>query len=250
MTDNGTSNHPKLAKSSRDRRHSPWPLVIVVALPVMSLIFGLPMWVILILLVMGTVLLFFSPHLAERRVRDPKKAWVQLMATFGRLQSAHAALTQTPNDAAARARFDKLYAECDLLLNSRTDAEWGADSGYVAKIRKGVADMSAPIPEKAEVPPPASGPEAARLEELKKQGPMLESEFQAFSGRLRALATDKACGMLETISGYQLQCRQGTMKEEDFHAAIRGLLERLDLGGTEVVPKPATPAQSGEPAVG
>lgn len=220
------------------------------ALPIISAVLRLPLWFTLALLLIGTVLLFFSPHLAEKRVRDPKKAWLQLMATFARIQSAHAALQDSPADAAARMRFAKLEAECLSLLNSRPDSDWGTDAGYVEKIRKEISEMSAPVPDKVEGPAPAPSPETGRLEELRKQGVMFDSEFQAFSERFKTLATEKACAALETIAGFQLKCRQGAVTQVDFHVAMRGLLERLDHEDGEAAPQPVTTAQSGQGAAG
>jgi len=221
-----------------------------VALPIISAVIGLPPWVTLALLVVGTVLLLFSPHLAVKRVRDPKKAWFQLMATFARLQSAHAALQQSPANAATVQRFARLHAECVSLLKSRHDSGWGADSNYVATIRQEIAEMSAPVPGKAETPAPAPSPETERLEELRKQGVIFDVEFQAFSKRFKVLAAEKACGVLDAIAGFHLQCRQGTLTQADFHAALRGLLERLDHGDGAAAPQPVTPAQPGQGAAG
>ena len=250
MTDKETGRSPKLPAVRESRRHSPWPLVIVVALPAISALIRLPLWVTMVLLVLGTVLLFFSPHLAEKRVTDPKKAWLQLMANFARLQSAHAALQQSPANAAILQRFARLHAECVSLLGSRPDSGWGADSSYVTTIRKEIAEMSATVPDKAEATAPAPSPETERLEELRKQGVIFDVEFQAFSKRFKALAAEKACGVLDAIAGFQLQCRQGTLTQADFHAAMRGLLERLEQGDGAAAPQPATPAQPGQGAAG
>jgi hypothetical protein len=248
VTDKDTGGSPKVPKVRESRRHSPWPLVIVVALPIISALIRLPLLVTVVLLVLGTVLLMLSPHLGEKRARDPKKAWFQLMATFARLQSAHAALEQSPADAAARQRFAKLEAECRSLLNSRPDSAWGTDSDYAATIRKQIAEMSAPVPDKVEGPAPAPVSQTGRLEELRQAGVMSDSEFQSLSERFKALAAEKACAMLETIAGLQLQCRQATMTEEDFHVALRGLLERLDHGDGEAAPRPVAPAEPGQGA--
>ena len=250
MTDKKTGGSPKVPAVRGSRRHSPWPLVIVVALPIVSALLRLPLWVTLALLLIGTVLLFFSPHLAEKRVSDPKKAWLQLMATFARLQSAHTALLDSPADAAARQRFVKLEAECLSLLNGRPDSDWGADADYVAKIRKEITEMSAPVPDKVEGPAPAPVSQTGRLEELRQAGVMSDDEFQSLSERFKALAAEKACSLLETIAGFQLQCRQATITEEDFHVALRGLLERLDHGDGDAAPQPVTPAQPGQGAAG
>jgi hypothetical protein len=243
MTDKKTGGSRKLPAVRASRRHSPWPFVIVVALPIISAVMGLPILVTLALLVTGTVLLLFSPHLAPKRVRDPKKAWLQLLATFARLQSAHAALEQSPADVAARQRFARLEAECRSLLKSRSDSEWGADFDYVEKVRSDMAEMSVPI--KVEGPARAPVSQTGRLEELRQAGVMSDGEFQTLSARFKALAAEKACARIETIAGLQLQCREGTMTEEDFHVALRVLLERLDHGDGDAMPQPVTPAQPG-----
>lgn len=250
MTNRKTASSPKVPAARESRRHSPWPLVIVVAVPIISVLLRLPLLVTLALLVVGTVLLLFSPHLAGKHVSDPKKAWFQLMATFARLQSAHAALEQSPANAAILQRFAKLHAECVSLLKSRPDSDWGADTDYVATIRKEITEMSAPAPDNAGSPAPAPSPETGRLEELRKQGVIFDVEFQAFSKRFKALAAEKACGVLDAIAGYELQCRQGTLTQADFHAALRGLLERLDHGDGAAAPQPVTPAQPGQGAAG
>ena len=216
----------------------------------------LPIWVTLVFLLLGTALLFLSPHLAEKRVADPKKAWLQLMAVFARLQSAHSALIQSPDDAAARQKFDRLHAECAMLLNDRPDTDWGTDSGYVAKIRKELAGMSAPAPNTVTLPASASGAELERLDELKKQGMMFDVEFQTFADKLKALATEKVCATLDAIAGYQLQCQQGKLTQADFHAALRGLMERLDSGEagalrvTGEAPSEAAPRLAELPSIG
>jgi hypothetical protein len=250
VTNKKTRGSPKKPAVRKSRRHSPWPLVIVVALPIISAVLHLPLLVTLALLVVGTVLLMLSPHLAAARVRDPKKAWLQLMATFARLQSAHAALEQSPADAATRQRFAKLEAECRSLLNSRPDSAWGADSDYAATIRKQVAGMSAPAPDKVEGSAPAAVSPTGRLEELRRAGVMSDGEFQALSERVEALAAEKAFAIIETIAGLQLQCRQAAMTEEDFHVALRGILERLDHGARATAAKSVTPAQPGQGAAG
>jgi hypothetical protein len=221
-----------------------------VALPIISAVLRLPLLVTLALLVTGTVLLMFSPHLAAKHVRDPKKAWLQLMATFARLQSAYAALEQSPADAAARRKFAGLAAECLSLLNSRPDSDWGADSDYAAMIRKQIAHMSAPIQDKVDGPSAAPSPETERLEDLRKRGLISESEFQALSGKLKVLAADKARGLVETISELQLQYRQGGLTEENLRAALRSLLGGLDHGDSAAAPKPAKRAQPGQGAAG
>ena len=250
MTDKETGRPTKVPAVQESRRHSPWPLVIVVAIPIVTVLFRLPIWVTMIVLIVETVLLVLSPHLREKRVSDPKKAWLLLVATFSRLQSAHAALRHSPADAAARLRFAKLEAECLSLLGSRTDSDWGTDSGYVTKIRKEVADLSASVPDVDAAPEPAESRHAAQLKELRKQGVMSELEFQMVSDKLRTLATEKACGVLEAIAGFHLQCRQGTLTQVDFHAALRGLLERLDQGNGTAAPQPVTPARPGPGAAG
>ena len=248
MTDRKTGSSPKKPAVRESRRHSPWPLVIVVALPIISFLLRLPLWVTLVLLLLGTVLLFFSPHLSEKSVSDPKKAWLQLLATFNRLQSVYAALRESPADAATRQRFATLEAECLALLNSRPDSDWGTDSGYVAKIRKEIAEMSAP--DKVEGPGPAPSPEAVRLAELRKQGPMTDNEFHAFSDKLKVLAAEKAQGVLEAVAGFQLQYRQGALTEENLHAALWSLLGGLYHADGDAVPRPVTPAQPGQGAAG
>jgi hypothetical protein len=250
VTDKKTGSSPKVPAVRESRRHSPWPLVIVVALPIISAVLGLPLLVTLALLIVGTVLLMLSPHLAEKRVRDPKKAWFQLMATFARLKSAHAEMRQSPADASARLRFAKLDAECLQLLNSRPDSDWGAEVDYVATIRKEIAEMSASAADSVGHPSPATTPVIGQLEELREQGVLFDGEFQAFSEKLKVLAAEKACGVLETIAGFQLQCRQGTMTGVGFHVALRELLERLDRGDGDAAANAENPAQPIQDAAG
>jgi hypothetical protein len=208
------------------------------------------LWVTLVLLLVGTVLLFFSPHLSEKRVSDPKKAWLQLMAYFARLQSVHAALRESPADAAARQRFATLHAECLSLLGSRPDSDWGTDASYVVKIRKEIAEMSAPAPDKVDGPGQGPSPEAVRLAELRKQGPMTDNEFHAFSDKLKVLAADKAQGVLEAVAGFQHQYREGALTEENLHAALWSLLGGLYHAENDAVPKPVTPAPPDQGATG
>jgi hypothetical protein len=181
-------------------------------------------------------------------VSDPKKAWLQLLATFTRLQSVYAALRESPADATARQRFATLEAECLALLNSRPDSDWGTDSNYVVKIRKEIAEMSAPAPDKVEGPGQGPSPEAVRLAELRKQGPMTDNEFHAFSDKLKVLEAEKAQGVLEAIAGSQLQYRQGALTEENLHAALWNLLGGLYHAENDAVPKPVTPTQPGQDA--
>ncbi len=213
------------------------------------------MWVTLAVLVTGTVLLAFSPHLRERRVSDPKKAWLQLMAYFTRLQSVYAALRESPADAAALERFAKLQTECRALLASRPDSAWGKDAGYAAKVRQEIADMLVAVEDQAEGPAPAPSRQVERLAELKRHGPMTEPEFHKLTEELDILAEDTANRVLETVAGYQLQYRQKAVTEENFHAALWGLLDNLDHGDSMAEPRPAAArslppvaAEAGRPA--
>jgi hypothetical protein len=221
-----------------------------VALPILTVLMQLPIWVTLVVLVTGTVLLAFSPHLRERRVSDPKKAWLQLMAYFARLQSAHTALKESPADAAALERFAKLQAECLALLSSRRDSDWGKDASYVAKVRKEIADMSAAVEVETESPAPTQTPQATRLEELKRQGPMTDPEYHKLAEKLNVLAADAANRVLEAVAGYQLQYRQKVVTEEKLHAALWGLLDSLEHRDCGVPPMPATPAELSTPVSG
>jgi len=241
VTDGDTGGSPK-APAGRDKRHSPWPLVIVVALPLLSALLGLPIWVTLVLLILGTVLLAFSPHLRERRVSDPRKAWTLLMASYTRLKSAYAALKESPADAAARENFSKLEAECRSLLNSRSDSDWGKDSGYVTKVKNEIAAMSASVSANGGSPAPAPNEEIGQLADLQRQGLISEPEFQAYSERFKILSAEKACGILETMAGLRLQCTQGAMTKADYHAALWSLLDRVDHEDSGATPKPAPSA--------
>jgi hypothetical protein len=240
------SSKPPAVRASR--RHSPWPLVIVAAVPILTVLLRLPMWVTLVVLVTGTVLLAFSPHLRERRVSDPKKAWVQLMACFSRFQSAHAALKGSPADATALDRFAKLRAECLMLLNSRRDSDWGKDADYVAKVRKEIADMSASAPDQPGTTSALPSQEAGRLGKLKRQGPLSDGEFSVLSEKLKGLAADKANTVLESVAALQLQYRERSITEEGFHASLWDFLDKLDHVKGSVPPMPATPVQTETPA--
>jgi hypothetical protein len=248
VIDKTGSVSPKPPAVRQSRRHSPWPIVIVVALPIFAVLLRLPMWVTLVVLVVGTVSLAFSPHLRERRVSDPRKAWLQLMAYFARLQSAHAALKESPADAAALERFAKLQAECLALLSGRRDSEWGKDADYVAKVRKEIADMSASVEVQNEGPAPASSQEAGRLGELKRQGPMSDGEFSVLSEKLKVMAADKASTVLEAVAAFQLQYRERTVTEEGFHAVLWNLLDNLGQGDSMAQSRPAATAQPEVPA--
>jgi len=241
MTDKDKGDSPK-APAGRDRRHSHWPLVIVVAVPLLSVLLGLPIWVTLVLLIIGTVLLAFSPHLKEKRIRDPRKAWTLLMAYYTKLQSAYAALKNTSDDAAASERFSKLRDECLSLLNSAQDSDWGQDSGYVAKVKNEIAAMSATVSSKGEGTTPAPSEEIGRLKELMKQGLLADNEFQAFSERIKVMTVEKARGVLEAMAQLDRQCREGAMAKADYHVALWKLLEKVDRGHSDATLKPATPA--------
>lgn len=242
MTSKGMKGSQKEHAGREKRQHSPWPLIAVVAVPIISAALRLPMWVTLLLLVVGVGLLLVSPQLAAKHHHDPKIAWVQLMASYTKLQSAHAALKKPRSDAAARARFLKLKEECMAILNSRPDSDWGPDSGYAVKVRNDIESMSdSPSPDDS-TSTPAPSKEIGQLADLQKQGLISDSEFQAFSEKFRILAAEKACGALETMAGLQLKCREGAMTEADFHAALRDLLDKLIRGEAAAAPKPATQA--------
>lgn len=243
MTDEDTGGTPKAPAGRKNRRHSPWPLVIVVALPILSAILHLPALVTLVLLLLGTALLVFSPHLAEHRPVDPKKAWTQLVASHARLKSAHAALMESPSDPAARKRYSTLLDECLTVLNSRPESDWGPNSVYVPKIRSEIEAISAPVALGGGNPAPVPSEEIGRLADLRKQGLISDRELNAFSERFKLLAAEKACGVLDTIAGLHLQCREGAMAEEDYHAALWSLLDKLDHEDGAAAPKPATPTQ-------
>ncbi|MBN2464901.1 hypothetical protein JXD38_04680 [candidate division WOR-3 bacterium] len=245
MNDKARTGSLKPPAARKSRRHSPWPIVIVVALPVFTVFLQLPMWVTLAVLVIGTVLLAFSPHLRGRRVSDPKKAWLQLVAYFARLQSAHEALKQSPADAVALERFEKLQAECLEMLNSRRDSEWGKEADYVTKVREEIAAMSALAPDQPGSQAPAPSREVGRLEELRRQGPLSDGEFSVLSERLRAMAADKADTVFEAVAAFQQQYREKTITEEGFHAALWDFLDNLDNGSSTVPPMPATLVQPG-----
>ena len=235
-TDRGPSGSGPRAAVRRSRRNSLWPLVIVVAVPLLSVVLGLRLVYTALLLMVGTALLAFSPHLRGGGTRDPKRAWAHLVACYTRLQAAHAALQRSPADADARRRFRDVLDECESLLRSRPGEDWGSDVEYVAKLGSEVEALAAWAPDATAVPEPKAGPELGPLTDLRLQGLISESEFRAFSARLSTMAADKMWDVLETIAGFRFQCGQRTLTEAGFHAALHGLLCRLDEPDGGVAP--------------
>ena len=235
-TDKGPSGSGPRAAVRRSRRNSLWPLVIVVAVPLLAVVLGLRLMYTALLLIAGTVLLAFSPHLRGGDIRDPKRAWAHLVACYTSLQAAHAALQRSPADAGARRRFMDVLDECESLLRSRPGKDWGSDVEYVAKVGSEVEALASLVPGPAAGPEPKAGPELGPLTDLRLQGLISESEFRAFSARLSTMAADKMWDVLETIAGFRFQCGQRTLTEADFHAALQGLLCRLDEPDGGVAP--------------
>jgi predicted 3-demethylubiquinone-9 3-methyltransferase (glyoxalase superfamily) len=144
-------------------------LVIVVGLPLVTVFFRLPIWFTLLLLCVLAALLFFKPRLPEKRQPDPKQAWAVLMANFAKLQSVCEELQKSPADAEARSRFSTIEEKCRSILNSYSDADWGPDSEYAAKVRNEIAALSASVNAEGRNPAPAPGREAIPPPEIEPQ---------------------------------------------------------------------------------
>jgi predicted 3-demethylubiquinone-9 3-methyltransferase (glyoxalase superfamily) len=149
-------------------------LAIVVGLPFLSAFVGVPLWFTLLLLLGLAVLLFVGPHLSRRSHSDPKQAWMQLMGSFVRLQSAYCDVQQSPANAVARGQFSTLEERCLSLLGSRADSDWGSDSQYAAKIRNEIAAMSAEVRANGTYPASTPGQGIDSAAETGKQVPAPE----------------------------------------------------------------------------
>jgi hypothetical protein len=221
---------PKAPAGQEKRRIRLWLLVIVMVIPLLSAILGLPLWFTLLLLVAGAAFLAFGPHFKEKHHPDPDKAWTQLMAAYVKLKSAYAARKESLSDAEAGKRFSKLVDECMSLVSSRPESDWGANSGYVAKLRNEIVAMSAAASSNGEDPEPAPSEEIGQLEKLMRQGLLADNEFQAFSERFKVMTAERARGVLEAIAKLDSQCRERVMTKADYHVALWRLLEKVDRG--------------------
>lgn len=141
MTNEETGYSPQASAGQGKRRLNIWILLLVVDLPLLSVALRLPLWSTLLLLLAGVAFLALFHRLKTERQPSPKQTWMRLLATYVRLESAHVALQESPSDADAQKRLSKLLAECLSLLGSRADSDWGADSGYVTKVREDVIKM-------------------------------------------------------------------------------------------------------------
>jgi len=204
-------------------------IVLAVAVPLISIAWELPFWLSLVLIV-GAVFAIGAPYILPKRRSDPKREWLQLLANQMKLKSIYATLRESPKDATARARFNKLAAECQVLLESRKDTEWGTESSYVAKVREEIAALTAAAEAAEQGLAPVPSAEIARLTELWNHGLMAEPGFRAFSDRFKVMPAEKARKVLDEIDTLRLQSAQGEMTEEDYHVALWGLLERVDRG--------------------
>jgi len=231
---------PKAPAGQQKRRIKLWLLIVVMAIPLLSAIAGLPLWFTLLLLVAGAAFLAFGPHFKEKHHPDPEKAWTQLMTAYVKLKSAYAARKESPADAEVGKRFSKLVDECMALLNSRPESDWGTNSGYVSKVRKEIVEMSAAASSKGEGPAPAPSEEIGRLKELMRQGLLADNEFQAFSERFKVMTAERARGVLEAMAGLDVQCREGAMTKADYHVALWKLLEKVDRRDDAAAPGPPT----------
>lgn len=230
MTDKNVSDSPKAPAGQERRRIKLWMLAVVMAIPLLSAIAGLPLWFTLLLLVAGAAFLAFSPHFKEKHHPDPQKAWTQLMSAHVKLKAAYAARRESPNDTEAAKRFSKLRDECVSLINSRPASDWGANSGYAAKVKKEIVAMSAAVSGRGEGPAPAPSEEIGRLKKLMRQGLLADNEFQAFSERFKVMTAERARGVLEAMAKLDFQRREGVMTKPDYHVALWKLLEEVDRG--------------------
>jgi hypothetical protein len=230
VTDKGVRDSPKAPAGQYRRRVKFWLLAIVMVIPLLSAILGLPLWFTLLLLVAGAALLAFSPHFKEKHHPDPKKAWAQLMSAYVKLKSAYAAWRESPNDVQAAKRFSQFRDECVSLINSRPQSEWGANAGYLAKLKREIAEMAVAASSKGEGPGPAPGEEIEKLRELMRKGLLMDNEFQAFSERFKVMTVERARGVLDAMAKLDFQVREEVMTKADYHMAIWKLLEKVDRG--------------------
>lgn len=230
LTEKGVSGPRKAPAGQERRRIRLWLLGIVIGMPLLSLILGLPMWFTLVLLVAGAAFLAFGPYFKEKHHPDPNKAWTQLMAAYVKLKSAYGAWRESPNDAGAAKRFQQLRDECVSLVNSRPQSEWGANAGYLAKLKKEIAEMAVAASGNGAGPEPAPSEEIEKLRELMRKGLLMDNEFQALSERFKVMAVERARGVLDAIEKLAFQVRQEVMTKADYHAAIWKLVEKVDRG--------------------
>jgi hypothetical protein len=230
LTEKDVSGSPKASARQEKRRIKLWLLAIVMVVPLLSLILGLPLWFTLLLLVAGAAFLAFGPYFKEKHHPDPEKAWTQLMAAHVKLKAAYAARRESPTDTEAGKRFSKLLRECVSLINSRPASDWGANTDYLAKVKKEITEMSVAVSGNGEGPEPAPSKEIEKLRELMRKGLLADNEFQAFSERFKVMTVERAHGVLDAMAKLDFQVREEVMTKADYHVALWKLLERVDRG--------------------
>ena len=171
MPDKEKSDSQQVPARRDKQRSALLRVATVVGLPILSVILRLPIWFTLLLMLGLAVFLFVTPRFSEKEAPDPKRAWTQLMNSCVRLQAAYDALKRSPSDDGARRRFLTCEQLCLSLLQSHADTDWGQDSGYAAKVRDGIAALSASARAECGDLAPLPGQGVKPLAEASKQGP-------------------------------------------------------------------------------
>lgn len=89
----------------------------------------------------------------------------------------------------------------------------------LAKININVMSQKSSISESDEI---------QKLALLRSEGMISDHEFQAFSERFTLATGEKAKSVIDAISGLYDQHKRGAMSEGNYHAALWGLMDKLD----------------------
>lgn len=142
MTERSTGYAAQAPARPKKSRLNVWLVVAVVGLPLVAAAFRLPIWSSLLLLLAGVALLGLYYRMRADHELDPKRNSAHLLAAYAGLQSARVALQESPSDADAQQRLSRHLAECQSLLRSCPDSDWGPHPGYLARVREDIVQMS------------------------------------------------------------------------------------------------------------
>ena len=178
--------------------------------------------ILLVLIVLAWIVT--APHM--RRMNEKKK---RIEALLGRLREKYREALKAEVVESERKAFLTLGEECLSILDSASDEEWKSYLGDALRIRHelermlmffGAGHVGAPAP--------GIGEEIERLAHLRQQGIISDREFAAFSERFTVSSTEKARGILETISSLHEKRKKGALTDGNYRDALWSLLDKLD----------------------
>ena len=165
--------------------------------------------------------------LAILQVVKWKKKWRKLGRLFGTMQII---FSNARKGKITKPEADRFFCFADEVSDLMLEKPFVNDKNDIPRIKDEISKMSHQISMLSAVSAPrvSLGDEIDKLASLRQNGLITDIEFKAFSERFGLSTGEKANSIINAISKLSEQHKQGAMAEGNYHAALWGLLDKLD----------------------